>query len=151
MTASPPNACDDALSALLAALGPNLLQYLDAARPWTPEPADRTTLDRLAAEQRRNFAEVVDLLARRHVRPESGTFPSEFAALHYLALDFLIGRVVAGQIAVVAAADVAVAACVRDAAVRPLRAIREREAERLVELKRLAEAIGDRKASPHCD
>src|SRR5690349_15639875 len=99
--------CDEAIAGLLNALGPSLLQYLDEAGAWTDlNHADaQQTLDRLAASQRTSFDEIASLVTHRHVLPELETYPSEYGALHYLALDFLMTRLIANQLAVIAAAD----------------------------------------------
>lgn len=132
-------ACDEAIAGLLNALGPSLLQYLDEAGAWTDlEHAEaQTTLDRLAASQRMSFDEVAGLVTHRHVLPELATYPTEFGSLHYLALDFLMTRLLANQIAVVAAADDALAACERDAAGRILKRVQEREVGHLAALRQL--------------
>lgn len=136
----PSPACDEALADLFVALGGSLLQYVDEAGPWTDSArADaKATLDRLAAAQRESFAEVGDLILARAALPELDAYPSEFASLHYLALGFLIGRLIADQLNVVATADVALAACGRTAETRPLERVRDREAARYEELRRLA-------------
>lgn len=143
---APAQACDDALAELYAALGRSLLQYLDEADPWTDAGhADaKATLDRLAAGQRESFADVNDLVLRRHVLPSLDTYPSEFASFHYLALDFLIRRLVADQLGVVAAVDAAFAACGQGTAARALGRVRTREAERFEELRRLADRFRGR-------
>ena len=147
----PPAACDDALAELYAALGRSLLQYLDEADPWTDagHPDAKATLDRLAAGQRESFTEVSDLMLRRHVLPSLDTYPSEFASLHYLALDFLVRRLVADQLGVVSAVDAAVAACGQGTATRALGRVRTREAERFEDLRRLQDELrGGSGASP---
>ncbi|MBA3311973.1 MAG: hypothetical protein M3552_07790 [Planctomycetota bacterium] len=137
------SACDEAIEDLLNALGPSLLQYLDEAGAWTDlEHADaQATLDRLAVGQRASFEEVAGLVTRRHVLPELETYPSEFGSYHYLALDFLMTRLIANQIGVVAAADAAIAACARTQALRIIERVREREAECLAELRKLIDRL----------
>lgn len=137
------DACDDAIGDLLNALGPSLLQYLDEAGAWTDlEHADaQKTLDRLAAGQRASFDEVANLVTRRHVLPDLETYPSEFGALHYLALDFLMTRLIANQIGVVAAVDAAIAACGRSVVGQVLERVREREAKCLDELRILLDRL----------
>jgi len=132
-------ACDHAIADLLNALGPSLLQYLDEAGAWTDlEHAEaQATLDRLAASQRTSFDEVASLVTHRHVLPELATYPSEFGSLHYLALDFLMTRLIANQIGVVAAADAALAACGKDVSRPTLERVQEREAGHLTSLREL--------------
>jgi hypothetical protein len=135
--------CDEAIAALLNALGPSLLQYLDEAGAWTDlEHADaQMTLDRLAASQRTSFNEIASLVTHRHVLPELETYPSEFGSLHYLALDFLMTRLIANQIGVIAAADAALTACARDAVSRVLTRVREREVGHLATLRQLHDRL----------
>jgi len=142
MTGSPEDR-REALCDLLAKLGRSLLQYLDEADPWTDAAhADaKTTLDRLAAGQQDSCREVSDLLLELHEPADFGTYPSEFASLHYLALDFLMSRMVADQLGVVAAADAAIAAYGRGAGLRTLNRVWEREAGHFEELRRLADRL----------
>jgi hypothetical protein len=132
-------ACDDAITRLLNALGPSLLQYLDEAGAWTDlEHAEaQASLDRLAASQRTSFDEVASLVTHRHVLPELETYPMEFGSLHYLALDFLMTRLIANQIGVVAAADATLAACGKELSSRILERVQEREAGHLASLREL--------------
>ncbi len=131
--------CDQSIAALLNALGPSLLQYLDEAGAWTDlEHAQaQTMLDGLAASQRKSFDEIASLVTHRHVLPELETYPSMFGSLHYLALNFLMTRLIANQIAVIAAADAALTACARDASSRVLERVREREVGHLATLREL--------------
>lgn len=147
--AYPGNACDAAIADLLNALGPSLLQYLDEADAWTdPEHADaRATLNRLAAAQRTSFEDIAGLIARRHVLPKLETYPSEFSSFHYLALDFLMTRLIANQISVIAAADAAVTACARTQALKVVERVRERETNNLTELRKLPDRLRETAAS----
>ena len=142
MTQTSPT-CDEALVELFAVLERSLLQYLDEANPWTDAAhADaKATLDRLAAGQRQSAAELADLLAERHLLPGASTFPSEFARWHYLALTFVMDRLLANQIGVVAAADGAVLACGQDPAAKLVQQVRVREAEHLDELRWLLKSL----------
>ena len=140
----PPANCNDALGRLFATLSRSLLQYLDEAEPWTEarQVAARESLKQVAASQRRSIARLADLVVRRHVLPESASFPSGFAALHYLALDFLMDRLIADQIGVVAAIDEALAACRDDQATRVLERVQTREAEHFDRLRQIARSLG---------
>ena len=140
---SAPASCDESVIDLFAALSRSLLQYLGEADPWTdPEHADaHATLRRLASNQRRSSSEAAELLSRRHLLPESTTYPSEFTRLHYVALDFAIDRLVANQLGVVATASAARLACARDSAARVVQRIHAREAEHLAELRRLRDTL----------
>lgn len=137
--------CEAALADLFTILGNSLLQYLDEADPWTDaEHAEaKATLDRLAKSQQTSYGELADIVARRHLQLNFETFPSEYSALHYLALDYVIGKIIANQIAVVAACDVALQACGRDPVARILVGIQSREAHHLVELRKLTDSFYD--------
>lgn len=138
-----PQSCDEALADLFVVLGRSLLQYIDEAGPWTDAAHEgaRVTVDRLAAGQRESFAAVGDLILGRDSLPELDAYPSEFAALHYLALDFLIGRLIADQLGIVATADAVLAACGRGPAREALERIRTREAGHYDELRRLTDRL----------
>jgi hypothetical protein len=141
--ALPQPACDEALADLFVALGRSLLQYIDEADPWTDanHAGAKATLDRLAAAQRDSFTEIGDVLLAAHPLPELDAYPSEFASLHYLALDFLIGRIIADQLNIVATADAAITACGLNKAARLLERVRDREAAHYDELRRLADRL----------
>jgi hypothetical protein len=135
--------CNEQLAELCAVLGASLLQYLHQAGAWTDAAHAEAAeiLDRLATSQQQSFLETAELLAQRHGLPASLAYRSEFASLHYLALDYLIGRLIADQIGVVAATDDALQACRDETATHVLERIRQREAEHLTELRRLSEQL----------
>ena len=93
---SVPVTCDEALVDLYSALSRSLLQYLSEANLWTgADHTDaRALLRRLAAAQRQSASEVSDLLTRRHLLPDTATYPSTFSRLHYVALDFAMDRLI---------------------------------------------------------
>ncbi|MGC1275353.1 MAG: hypothetical protein WBC44_16725 [Planctomycetaceae bacterium] len=132
----PPTTCDEALVELLAALELSLLQYVSQAELWTDAGQDEAaaTLGRLAKEQRQSSAETAERLAARHLLPELTNFPSAFAQLHYLALTYMLDRLIANQQSVVAVAEEAVVAC---DSIPVLKRIRDRETRNLIELQRL--------------
>jgi hypothetical protein len=135
--------CDESIVSLFSALDRSLLQYLGEANPWTDfdHAAAPQTLRRLAANQRQSAAETADLLARRHLLPDTATYPAEFTRLHYVSLDFAIDRLITNQLGVVAAAAEALLVCARDPAARLLQRVRGRETEHLSELHRIRDSL----------
>lgn len=133
--------CNVALVDLLSTLELSLLQYVSEAELWTDAThADATsTLGRLANGQRQSVGEAAELLARRRLLPELENFPSAYAQLHYLALDYVLDRLIEDQQGVVAVANEAIAECTAAKAMPDLKRIRDREAGHLAELQRLCE------------
>ena len=138
-----PAACDEALVALQVVLDQSLLQYVSEARLWVDaaHAGATKTLKRLAEGQRESASDLADLLASRRLLPELATFRSEYAQWHYLALAYLIERVVADQQRVVAVAQEAVSACAATGSATSLEAIMKREVGHLDELRRLGELL----------
>lgn len=136
-----PAACDAALVDLLTVLELSLLQYVSEADPWIDaHHAEATaTLARLAKGQRRSSTETAELLARRHLLPELANFPSEYAQLHYLALTYILDRLIENQQRVVTVVGSAIDACDVEESTPILERIHDREAGHLAELQRLHE------------
>lgn len=139
----PPTICDEILVELLAVLELSLLRYVGEAHLWIDDSHAEAmvTLERLAAEQHRSASEVAELLAARHLLPEMATYPSKFAQYHYLAMSFVLDKVIEDQESVVAVASDAVASCEALVASGVLRDVRNCERANLVELQRLSEEL----------
>jgi hypothetical protein len=142
MTA-PSSVCDASLVALQMALEQSLLQYVSEANLWVDggHAGATATLQRLAKSQRESSAAVGELLASRRLLPELVSFPTEYAQWHYLALSYVLARLVENQQQVAAVAADAVAACSEGIAAAVLKSIAEREANHLEELRRLGEPL----------
>ena len=70
--------------------------YLRSAHPWThrgDEPA-REVLGDIADDAQRWVERISDVLLAEHAVIQRGTFPIEFAAIHDVSLDYLIGRLI---------------------------------------------------------
>jgi hypothetical protein len=78
----------------------SLLQYIHDSYPWTPS-GERTALDHiraLAKEQRESAAALAQWLARnRHFMPYLGSYPSGFTTINFVALDYIIPKLVADE------------------------------------------------------
>jgi hypothetical protein len=125
---------------LLIQIGRSLLQYVGESWPWSASGAEETrhTLQRLVDEQRESVAALVRLLVDRGEIIDFGTYPTEYTSLHYVAVDFLLDKLVQNQEMVVRASD----SLAREAANDPdtaetLRDIAARARKHLDELRRL--------------
>jgi hypothetical protein len=78
----------------------SLLNYIGDAFPWATSAGD-PALERLravVAEQRAAVGDLGRWLARRREPlPYVGSFPTRFTTLNYLALDYILARLVADQ------------------------------------------------------
>ncbi len=87
------------LNRLLGLLCRSLPTYLaDVRTLGHPEGEKiRAALHRLVADQRMYAGRVSDAVVRCGGQPDSGRFPTEFAAKNDLSIEFLLGEIVAGQ------------------------------------------------------
>ena len=84
------------LNRLLRILCRSLPMYLESAKPWSSgeDRAAIAALARLTADGRLLAQRVAEAILRHGGQPEPGPFPSEFAALNDVGLQFLLRRVV---------------------------------------------------------
>ena len=89
----------DRLNGLLIELGRSLLQYVGESWPWSPgdDDEEKAVIDRLVAEQQESVAHLAALLDERGHLIDPGAYPTDYTSLHYVALDYLLGRLVAQQ------------------------------------------------------
>jgi hypothetical protein len=89
----------DRLNELLIEQGRSLLQYVGESWPWVPgnDDEEKAVIDRLVAEQRETVAHLAALLDERGHLIDPGAYPTDYTSLHYVALDYLLGRLVAQQ------------------------------------------------------
>jgi hypothetical protein len=89
----------DVLNRLLRLLHRSLAVYLDGTRPWlSPGGEDALSLlRRMAADHRRDAERLVAAIREAGARPEFGSFPVAFTAVHDLSLDYLLGRLIEAQ------------------------------------------------------
>jgi rubrerythrin len=78
----------------------SLLQYIHDSYPWTPSE-ERTALDRiraLAQEQQECAAALARwLMRKRHFMPYLGSYAASFTTINYVALDYVIPKIVADE------------------------------------------------------
>jgi hypothetical protein len=75
----------------------SVLSYVGDAFPWTTarESAALPRLSKLVAEERQAVAELALFLTRRHVTlPYLGSYPNAFTTINFIALDYLLPRLV---------------------------------------------------------
>jgi hypothetical protein len=93
----------DLLNRLVARVYRCLLQYTVECWPWTTssessdeKSPEQKTIEEMAARQQEFVARLADLLSRRGVVPDFGNYPDN-SELHYVALDYLIGKLIADE------------------------------------------------------
>ena len=91
------------LNRLMARLYRGLLQYAIDCWPWTSasesdgaELPEQKAIEQMAARQKEFVARLVDLIIERGESPDFGTYPDN-SELHYVALDYLLGKLVADE------------------------------------------------------
>ena len=92
-----------ALNELLINLGRSLLQYVGECWPWTdPDTAEEERkIKELVEAQRRQVAQLAELLFDAEWNSEYGAYPTEYTDLHYVALTYLLDQLVLNQRALV--------------------------------------------------
>jgi hypothetical protein len=82
------------LNRVLIQLSRSFLQYVSESSPWVryDAPGLATEIESMAARQRGDVAQIVDLLNDREYFVDFGTFPTEYTDQQFLGLDVLIGR-----------------------------------------------------------
>jgi hypothetical protein len=105
------------LNSFVISIGRSLLQYADECWPWSgmTQAQAESAFHRIAAVQRQEVAALVELLAQREWNVDFGTYPTEYTDLHFVSLDFLSSRIIAGEQAIVADLEDAVHSCGEDA------------------------------------
>lgn len=106
------------LNSFVISIGRSLLQYADESWPWssTSEVELQGVFHRLASLQRQEVAALTELLDQREWPVDFGGFPTDYTDLHFVSLDYLLTRVLAGEEAVVADLQEAVHSCADDPA-----------------------------------
>jgi hypothetical protein len=94
---------NDVLNRLLARLYRSLLQYTVECWPWTTstESADgkspeEKTVEQMAARQLAFVGRLVNLLQERGEVADFGNYPDN-SELHYVSLDYLLGKLIADE------------------------------------------------------
>lgn len=83
------------INGLLIEVHRSLLQYSREAAAWSPAADEEliTQLDSLAQEQEKSVNSMVDFLQARKHLIDFGVFPHEYTSLHFVSIDYLIGRI----------------------------------------------------------
>ena len=86
------------LNRLLRILCRSLPRYLEHARPWSggDDSPSRAALARLIDDLRRFAARVAEAIVQHGGQPDPGPFPTRFAALNDVGLEYLLHQVVEG-------------------------------------------------------
>lgn len=87
------------LNRVLIQLSRSFLQYVSESSPWVrfDAPGLATEVENLAAGQRGDVAQIVDLLNEREYFVDFGSFPTEYTDQQFLGLDVLVGRLQRSQ------------------------------------------------------
>ena len=111
---------NDILNRLVARLYRSLLQYTVECWPWTTssespdgKSPEEKTVDQMAARQQEFLGRLVDLLQARGDVVDFGNFPDN-SELHYVSLDYLLGKLIADEQKLVADLEAARAAIHND-------------------------------------
>ena len=124
---------------LVIDLSHSLLQYAADTGVWSDSEASRQTLEKAAAQQRRDVGRLIDLLTERGWPIDSGTYPTDFTDLQFLSLEYLLPRIIEDQQGLVEELEEAVHTCIDDAAaVALLREALENERHIAAELRALS-------------
>lgn len=118
----PPESSVDILNRLLRIVYRSLPMYLAGTSPWTSsgDAKAESVLAQLVADAKHYAQKLADTILDRNGVLETGSFPIEYADVHDLSLDFLIGEMIASQRRDVAAIQRCVAALARDRAAKAL-------------------------------
>ena len=93
----------DLLNRLLVHLYRGLLMYAVECWPWSSaaedegvEPPEQRAIETMAARRQQGLARLVDVLSRRRAAVDFGVYPDN-SHLHYVSVDFLIGKLITDQ------------------------------------------------------
>lgn len=95
------------LNAVLIRTYRSLLQYLRECSAWADlnEADVEQAAESMGKEQQALVGRMVDVLQSRGWAIDFGNFPTEFTDLHYVALDYLLGQLVADEGKIIAEAQ----------------------------------------------
>ena len=95
------------LNAVLIRTYRSLLQYLRECSAWADlnEADVEQAADNMGREQQALVGRMVELLESRGWAIDFGNFPTEYTDLHYVALDYLLGELVADEAKLIAEAQ----------------------------------------------
>jgi len=130
------------LNDLLICLYRSLLQYTIECWPWTDdsELEQRQAIEELATRQRAQVGRIVELLESRQYPIDFGQYP-DWSELHYVALEYLLAKLIEDEANITASVERAQAALAEDTQGRHLAAeILLSEQRHFARLKELAAA-----------
>lgn len=96
------NPANTLLNDVLIDMARSLLQYVSESFPWTSTTKQDVgeQVNVIAARQRQDVTEIVELLTDREHFVDFGAFPTEYTDLQFLALDKLFQDLTTGQAAI---------------------------------------------------
>ena len=130
------------LNRLLVRIYRGLLQYSADCWPWTDaeESAEKRAVERMGEAQRQNIGAVVEVLTGRGVVVDFGSYPDN-SELHYVSLDYLLGKLIADEEAIVAEIEASQDEAAHDTeAARLVSELLAAEKAHLAQLRELAKA-----------
>jgi len=135
------NKINEELNRLLIRLAKSLIQYAGECWPWVEESGDQyEAVCRVVACQKKSIAQLADLLSARDWTIDWGVYP-DYSDLHYIALDFLLDKLIAAEEALVRQIEQTIEICSADIdAVRLLRTILATECKNHETLKNVSNA-----------
>lgn len=112
----------DVLNRLLRIVYRSLPMYLANTSPWTSrrDGQAEAVLARLVADSKHYAQKLADAILDRNGILETGSFPIEYADVHDLSLDYMVGELIESQHRNIAAIGRCVTALGRDRAARAL-------------------------------
>ena len=113
---------NERLNAVLIRLHRCLLQYVEECWPWSGQgqSGERLAVQGLAREQQHFVGGLVDLLSSRGWPIDFGNYPTDFTDLHYVGLDYLLGRIADDEQTLVAFIELARAGSMGDSSATSL-------------------------------
>ncbi|MCA8998504.1 MAG: hypothetical protein KDA68_14325 [Planctomycetaceae bacterium] len=98
---------NDRLNDLLITINRSLLQYAMESWLWSSDATDSLLdpLKQAAAKQQHDVERLAGFLTERRHRTSFGTFPATYTSLHYVAVGFLVSRILANQRDIVSAIE----------------------------------------------
>lgn len=137
----------DLLNQLLARVYRSLLQYSGECWAWTSatetpgvETVEQKAVEQMAGRQRALVARLVALIADRGGNVDLGNYPDN-SGMHYVSLEYLLGKLIADEQEVVAELDAASGRLKNDLAAASLVSeLQSAERDNLARLRELATA-----------
>jgi hypothetical protein len=104
---------NEILNRLVPRLYRSLLQYTVECWPWTPsaeipdgKSPEQEAIEEMTARRQEFVSRLVDLLMQRGMAVDFDNYP-DYSELHYVALDYLLGKLIADEEALLAELETA--------------------------------------------